>query len=180
MLTILTISLLANDIQDLKNIVQTKSDEVIKILRDTNLTKDVKYKKIDLSVSGMFDYKIMAMLSLGKKGRKLLNKTQTKEFIQLFTKNIKDSYFEKSDLIADKHIKVKEAKKVKSRIFVLADIISDKETKELVYKFHKTKKGRWLIYDIEIAGVSIMTSYRKQFREILQQNDPTKLLDSLR
>jgi len=178
-IAIFAMSLLATDLQDLKTLVQTKSDQVIQILKDKDLSKNAKYKEINLSVNNLFDYKIMAMLSLGKKGRRLLDKTQKQEFIKLFTKNIKHSYFDKSDLLTDKKITVKEAKKEKSRIFVIAEIISPKETNELIYKFHKTRRGEWLIYDIEIAGVSIMTSYRKRFEDILKTNNPQKLLNSL-
>ena len=173
-------SLFANELDTLKETIQNKSDKVISILRDTNLTKEAKYIELNKTINNLFDYEIMSMLSVGKKGRKLLNEEQKKEFIELFTKHIKRSYFEKSDLLTDTKIVVKEAQKVKSRIFIIADIISKKEVNKLVYKFHKNRQRGWLIYDIEIAGVSIITSYRKQFQEILKDNNPQKLLDTLK
>jgi len=179
-ISIFTLSLFSNDADCLKETIQNKSDKIISIIKDNSLTKDVKYDKIDDTIGNLFNYKIMAMLSIGKKGRKILDKKQKKEFIYLFTKHIKKSYFDKSDLLADKKILVKNTKKEKSRIFVIAEIISKKETNKLIYKFHNTQKRGWLIYDIEIAGISIITSYRKQFQEILKENNPQKLIDTLK
>ncbi len=174
---IFTLSLFANTADSLKELVQIKSDKVLTILKDNNLTKEVKYNQINEEVNNLFDYDIMAMLSLGKKGRKLLDNKQKKLFVKLFTEHIKKSYFEKSDLLTDKKIIVKETKKQKSRIFIISEIVGKKDSSEMIYKFHKNKQGKWLIYDVEISGVSIITSYRKQFQEILKDNDVEKLLD---
>jgi len=173
-------SLFADITDALKDRVQTKSDKVLSILKDTTLDKEVKFKQIDTTISDIFDYKTMALISLGGNGRKLLTKDEKKQFVELFTKHIKKSYFDKSDLLTDKKIIVKEAKKAKSRIFIISDIVSKKETNQLIYKFHKTKSKKWLIYDVEFAGVSIVTSYRKQFEELLKSSNVQKLLDSLK
>ncbi|MEA1956498.1 MAG: ABC transporter substrate-binding protein [Campylobacterota bacterium] len=180
LISILILSLFANDAKDLQNTMQKKSDAIISILKNNKLTKENKYDNIDKEINNLFNYNIMAMLSIGKKGRKLLNPTQKKEFTTLFMQHIKNSYFEKSDLILDKKIVMKSSKEEKKRIFVLADIVGPKDTSELIYKFHKHQKRGWLIYDVEISGVSIISSYRTQFKEILKDNNPHKLIDILR
>jgi phospholipid transport system substrate-binding protein len=42
------------------------------------------------------------------------------------------------------------------------------------------KDGQWRVYDVVIEGVSLVNNYRTQFREILANNPPEYLLDTLR
>ncbi len=176
-ISIFVLSLFANDADKLKEVVQTKSDIVISILKDENLTRDTKFKKINDAVDSLFDYKLIAKLSLGKKGYRLLDKEQRKLFIELFTKDIKNFYFDKSDLLSDKKIVVTKAIEKKGRMVIFSEIIDKKDTNELIYKFYKNKQKKWLIYDVEVSGVSIIKKYKAQFQEILAQNDVKKLFE---
>jgi phospholipid transport system substrate-binding protein len=38
----------------------------------------------------------------------------------------------------------------------------------------------WKVYDVVIEGVSLISNYRTQFQEILANNPPEKLLETLR
>ncbi|MGD8543309.1 MAG: ABC transporter substrate-binding protein, partial [Desulfobacteraceae bacterium] len=40
--------------------------------------------------------------------------------------------------------------------------------------------GRWLVYDVNIEGVSLVQNYRTQFREILAKETPEELIQKLR
>ena len=42
------------------------------------------------------------------------------------------------------------------------------------------KENEWKVYDVVIEGVSLVNNYRTQFREILGNNPPEKLLETLR
>jgi len=42
------------------------------------------------------------------------------------------------------------------------------------------KDNDWKVYDVVIEGVSLINNYRTQFREILGNNPPEKLLETLR
>ena len=42
------------------------------------------------------------------------------------------------------------------------------------------KGGSWKVYDIVIEGVSMVKNYRTQFKEILSNGSPDKLLEILR
>ena len=42
------------------------------------------------------------------------------------------------------------------------------------------KENEWKVYDVVIEGVSLISNYRTQFREILGNNPPEKLLETLR
>ncbi len=42
------------------------------------------------------------------------------------------------------------------------------------------KNGNWKVYDVVIEGVSLVSNYRTQFREILAGKTPEALIEILR
>ena len=48
----------------------------------------------------------------------------------------------------------------------------------MLYKLYKSKQG-WRIYDLEIQGVSLISTYRSQFDEILRNKTVDDLLAKL-
>ncbi len=179
-ITIFIVSLLANDAQNLKKMVQEKSDLVVSILRDKSIQRDEQDLKIQSILHNMLDYDLMAKLSIGKTSWKLLNEQQQKEYTELFTEHIEKSYYEKLHLLSNQEVIVEDSKNVKSRIFVVSQVKSIKDSTELIYKFYSSKNNKWLVYDIEIAGVSIIQSYRTQFQEIVKEDNPLKLIEKLK
>jgi len=50
----------------------------------------------------------------------------------------------------------------------------------IFYRMIKKETGEWRVYDVVIEGVSLVSNYRTQFREIMANNPPEALLDALR
>ena len=50
---------------------------------------------------------------------------------------------------------------------------------EMLYKFYKSRKG-WLIYDLEIGGVSTVQTYRSQFDGVLEDGSIDDLISKLK
>ena len=83
------------------------------------------FKKL---VSDIFNYKIMAMLSLGKRRFESLSKAQREEFVSLFRKKIEKFYIEKLDQYSGQKLIVEDAKRVKkTRIEVVAKLFLNNE-----------------------------------------------------
>jgi len=49
----------------------------------------------------------------------------------------------------------------------------------MLYKMSNTKEG-WMIYDIEIEGVSLIHTYRSQYNHILKSGEIEDLLTKMR
>jgi len=58
--------------------------------------------------------------------------------------------------------------------------VSDGEENEVLYKFYRSKTRAWVIYDVDVLGVSIIQTYRQQFAEVLQEHDFDELLRRLK
>ncbi|MBC8258651.1 MAG: ABC transporter substrate-binding protein [SAR324 cluster bacterium] len=174
-------SLFADEIAEIRAMTKEKVDHVISTLKDDSLSKDEKKEGILKTIDGLFDFSLMARLSLGKKHWKKLSKGDQKEFSKLFVERLKQSYLDKLDLYTDEEVVVDEAKLTKkNRVEVLTYLVSKDDKKEMTYKLYKTKKKGWMVYDVDVLGVSIVQTYRSQFSGILKKESLEKLIERLR
>ena len=177
----LTLSAASTDTERLHKIVDTKVTNITDILNDAAIEKPDKNKRIMDIAEEMIDFEIMAKLSLGKKGWSKLQPVQKKEFIDLFVTRIKNSYLEKLYLYNGQKVRIEPAKQTKkTRIEVPSYIIGHDGETEILYKFYRNKAGEWFIYDINIAGVSIIQTNRAQFAEYLKSASVSDLITKLR
>lgn len=154
-----------------------KIDKVLIILKDSKLNTKQKGEEIIQIMDALFDYSLMARLSAGKNWKKI-TKAQRTEFTELFTKKIKDSYVEKLDLYTDELVKfLGTEENKKNRITLKTQLIGKDAKHDINYKFYKKKKeDNWLIYDVDLVGVSIIQTYRKQISGFLKDKTFEELL----
>jgi len=171
--------LLALEESAIQSTMKTKIDTITNLLKDKGMDKIQRDKQVIMIIDPLFDFTLMGKLSLGKQAYKSISPIQREAFNTLFNQKIKASYIKKIDLYSDEKVIVKESKKVKSRIHLVSYIVSDGEENEVLYKFYRSKSRGWVIYDVDILGVSIIQTYRQQFAEILQENDFDTLLNKL-
>ncbi|MEJ2499814.1 MAG: ABC transporter substrate-binding protein [Campylobacterales bacterium] len=161
-------------------VMREKVDIVLEILNDQNRTKAEQNAAIEKEMDPYFDFTLMAKLSLGKEGWTSATPAQRKEYVRLFERRIKDSYMNKIDLYKDEEIHLDAPKQANKRILLNSYIIEKGEKKEVLYKYYHSKKHGWLIYDVDVLGVSIIQSYRSQFSSELEKGSMEQLLQKLR
>lgn len=182
-LFIFTQNLIANEQIEIKNKLLNKMDKIILIVKDKNLSTSSRNSKIIDLLTPMFDFELMAKLSLGKKAWKKLSAEDKRTFTQLYVKRMERSYSSKLDRYSDEKVEIKEIKQPKkNRIYLITDLVNDNKKLEIVYKYYKPKKQKvnknsWLIYDVEILGVSILKTDKAQFREFLQTKSIYDLME---
>ena len=172
---------LADEVKEIRAMTKEKVDIVINILKDKSLSKIEKKEGILETIDGLFDFSLMARLSLGKKHWKSLSKEKRKEFSELFVERLKLSYLEKLDLYTDEEVVVDEARMTKkNRVEVLTYLVTKDDKKEMIYKLYKTKKKGWMVYDVDVLGVSIVQTYRSQFSGVLKKETMEQLMERMR
>ena len=177
--TLFLLPLMASIENDLKGMLQSKIDTITVILDDKNSSKEQKEMRIISSIEDIFDFNLMAKLSLGREWKKLTPKDR-EDYNRFFIERVKNSYFEKLNSYTDEKIEIKEPKRVKkNRITIPSCVVGKSEPLKVFYKFYMTKEKKWLIYDLEIEGVSIIQTYRTQFAEILANLNFKNLLEKL-
>jgi phospholipid transport system substrate-binding protein len=170
----------ADEATEITKMAKEKVNNIITYLRDTSLEKETRNKQIIAEVNTMFDFQLMAQLSLGKQWKKT-KKRQRKEFVKVFVKRIQQSYLEKLDLYTDEEVIIGDAKQTKKKRAVLTTyLVSEDDKKEMIYKFRKHKKRGWLVYDVNILGVSFIQTYRSQFSGVLKNKSMDELIEDLK
>jgi len=182
-LFIFTQNLVATEQIEVKNKLLNKMDKIITIVQDKNLSTSKRNNKIIDLLTPTFDFELMAKLSLGKKRWKELNTEDKRTFTELYVKRMETSYSSKLDNYNNETVKVREIQQPKkNRIHLITDLVNDNKKLEIIYKYYKPKKQKkdkddWLIYDVEILGVSILKTDKAQFKEFLQTKSIYDLME---
>jgi len=180
LLSLSIISLYALEEQNIQKVMDSKVRQVLDILKDKSLSQQQKDQKNVRIIDDVFDYTTMAQISLGKKWNTLSQNEKT-QFTKAFERKIKHSYLDKLRLYNNQTVNIKKLQKVKSnRVTLETQVIGIDDTYKVIYLFYKKKQNnQWYIYDVELVGVSIIQTYRKQFSEFLQTKSVKQLIESL-
>ncbi|MDX1809555.1 MAG: ABC transporter substrate-binding protein [Sulfurospirillaceae bacterium] len=180
---LIVVNIFALSENQIQSFMKTNINEAVKLIKESKQTKenkDVLSKKIFKLFDPVFDYKLMARLSIGGETWRELSQKQKEEFTQKFTKRLKESYKSKLDKYDNQEIIVKGVDKIKeNRIHLLTQIEGKKEKYDIVYKFYKTRDNQWYIYDVDVLGVSVIQTYRSQFSDELKKYSFNELLAKL-
>ena len=153
-------------------------DAAFEVLESKDLEQQAKQEAVEEIVTPMFDFPLMAKLSLGKKHWTGLTPQNRDRFSELFVKRLRQSYLNKLTAYTDEKIIYGSAVEVKKKIHIPTDLVSKGKKISMLYKLYLSKSG-WRIYDVEIQGVSIIRSYRSQFKEILENGTFDDLIRKL-
>lgn len=169
---------LAESQNDAADFLKAKLAAVFSVLEKNDLEKQAKSEAIVEIVTPMFDFPLMARLSLGREHWTGLTDENKDRFTELFIKRLRQSYLNKLTAYNDEKIVYGSAVAVNKKIHIPTDLVSTGKKISMLYKLYASKSG-WRIYDIEIQGVSIIRSYRSQFAEILKNRTFDDLLEKL-
>lgn len=151
---------------------------VFAVLNQQSLGEDAKKKEIERIVNPMFDFPLMAKLTLGKKYWPGLSADRRERFTKLFIERLRASYLNRLTLYTDEKVQYEPAVTVKKKVQIPTYLVSKDDKISILYKFYDSSSG-WRIYDLEVQGVSIIRSYRSQFHEILRSGSFDDLLAKL-
>ena len=160
---------------EVEGLLKSKLDAVATVLNKENL--DIETKKLQISdiVTPIFDFPLMAKLTMGRKHWSALNKDQKIRFTDLFIKLLKDTYLDRVSLYSDETVNYLESILIKNKVHIPTELNSKDKKFLILYKFYKSRKG-WKIYDVEIEGISLITSYKSQFDQELSKGTVEELL----
>lgn len=179
-----TNTLVADEKDELKSHFFNKLEEVKTIVQNKKMSKDERYDNLIISITPVFDFELMAKLSLGKTHWNYLKEYEKTKFVDIYTSRMKNSYLSKLETYNDQIIKIISVIKKKNRISMKTHLESDDKILDIIYKFYKPKKIKenkdtWLIYDVEIIGVSILKADKAQFKDFLQTKSLQELMLAL-
>lgn len=160
--------------------VKRTVDEVVRIVADKEMKKaeQKRRKALKKTISIIFDYGEMAKRSLGKHWNQR-TPDEKKQFTDLFATLLENSYAGKIESYNNERIVyIKEAldgnyAEVKSKV-----VTAKRDEFSLDYRL-MNENGKWMVYDVVIEGVSLVSNYRSQFNRIITANGYHELVKKL-
>jgi phospholipid transport system substrate-binding protein len=164
--------------------VKANVNNVIEILRDPKLKgeagKKVKEQRIQAAAEKLFDFVELSKRTLGLNWNNFTPE-QRKEFVHLFETILKDAYIEKITSYDNEPVNFTKEVPLSETTVEVSSVVILKGGQQVPINYRVIKKeSEWRVYDVVIEGVSLINNYRTQFREILGNNPPEKLLETLR
>jgi len=123
--------------------------------------------KIMNSIGRGFNFREMSKRVLGKTWR-TLDETQKDYFTQLMTKLLENVYIGKLEGYSDQIVEFV-AEKIKGDRAQVTTYLVNEGIKIPVHYIMKKAEGPWMVYDINIEGVSLVRNYQQQFKSILRK-----------
>jgi phospholipid transport system substrate-binding protein len=148
-------------------------EDVTKLLNNPKLQgdahQDERRQKIMSTIKLGFDFQEMCKRVLGKTWQNI-SQAEKDRFTEQMTKLLENAYIGKLEDYRYKSIEYLDEKVQDDRAQVSTQVVKDDAKLLVHYVLQRTPKG-WMVYDINIEGVSLVRNYMEQFRSILRTED---------
>lgn len=147
--------------------VRVSVDSILAILQNAQLDKDEKRTQMSKVIEKRFDFRAMSQRTLATNWKKTTNE-EKQQFVDLFSQLIENSYVGKLEAYTNEKVNYT-GEKVKGRKAVVETLIITTST-DIPVDYRLYQKGdQWLVYDVIIEGVSLISNYRSSYQEIMKK-----------
>ena len=163
--------------------LRAEIDRAVKILEDPELKKDGRQRDRRAAVrqvaNDIFDFSETAKRSLA---RHWTPRTQAErdEFVSLFADLLERSYIGKIELYGGEKVQFV-GESLEGEGAVVRTKLVTKQGTEIPIEYRMLKRGdKWLVYDVVIEGVSLISNYRTQFNKIITTSSFQELMKKMK
>ena len=158
-------------------------DRVVTTLESPTLKGDGKVAERRSAVrkiaNEIFDFGEIARRSLGRYWQPLTEAQRT-EFVGLFGDLLERSYISKIELYGGEKI-LYNGERVDGDLATVSTKIITKNGTEVPVDYRLFRRGEnWMVYDVNIEGISLVSNYRTQFNKIIQTSGYSSLVDRMK
>ena len=163
--------------------LRAQIDRAVKILDDPELKKEGRQRERRAQVrqvaNDIFDFQETAKRSLA---RHWTPRTQAErdEFVSLFSDLLERSYIGKIELYGGEKIQFV-GESIEGEGAVVRTKLLTKQGTEIPIDYRMLRRGdKWLVYDVVIEGVSLISNYRTQFNKIITTSSYEELIKKMK
>ena len=160
--------------------LESSIDRILEVLRDPDLKArpGERREKLRKIAADRFDYGRMTRLSLGRYWNKG-SQAEKEEVTRLFSKLLEDTYMGKIETYTNEKVVYVGERTAKRKAQIDTKIITQTVEIPINYRLYQKTKDNWMVYDIVIEGVSLISNYRSQFGQILDGGTFQELIEKL-
>jgi len=142
-------------------------------------TRTAVLSRVEGIIRRLFNFEELSMRTVGPSWKNF-TPDQKQQFMEAFETLLRETYLEKLDGYNGEVVsylgETSSSKGDKVEIQTSVNI----KGKPVPVSYRMLKKGRWVVYDVIIEGVSMVQNYRSQFQSVLAQGNVEKLIDLVR
>jgi phospholipid transport system substrate-binding protein len=159
--------------------VKEYTDAVVKVLEDQSLKAADRRAAVRKLATEAFDVQETARRALGPHWQQR-TPAEREEFVTLFADLLERTYIAKIDLYGGERLKFTD-EKLDGDIATVRGKVTTKQGTDVPVEARMHKRGeRWLIYDVNIEGISLISNYRAQFDRIIRTSSYGELIKRLK
>jgi len=163
--------------------LRAQIDRTVKILENPELKKDGKQRERRAAVrqvaNDIFEFSETAKRSLARHWA-TRTPAERDEFVLLFTDLLERSYISKIELYGGEQIKFV-GESVDPYGAIVRTRLVTKQGSEIPIDYRMHARGdKWLVYDVLIEGVSLISNYRTQFNKIITTSSYQELVKRMK
>jgi len=163
-----------------REVVASTVDDVLAVLKDGKLTPEARRERIVEIAYERFDFKTMSKLVLAKYWKRF-DAEQREEFLKEFKDFLAHRYGDRIDRYEQEKVEIVGERSAKGGDAIIQTRIDRPRAEAILVDYRlRSREGAWLVIDVKIEGISLVSNYRDQFHEVLSRGGPDKLLTQLR
>ncbi len=163
-----------------RQLINETATKIVSILAKKDQPTEMRISEIESLAYEIFDFTTMSKLVLARNWKKM-DKAKRKEFVVEFKRHLSRTYGTRLDRYEQEEVDVYGAQvEVRNDVSVKTRILGGQfDGAEISYRL-RNRRDEWKIIDVVIEGVSLVSNYRSQFKEVLNGGSIEDLLARLR
>src|SRR5262245_59607560 len=153
--------------------------DVLAILRDGSLPLQAKRDRIQKIAYDRFDFVTMSKLIL-KRDWKKFDAAQQQEFVAEFKEHLSARYGENLGRYERENVEVTSHQPETNGDVTVNTVIRGGKYDGTPVNYRLRKNSDWQVIDVVIENVSLVSSFRQQFADVLARSGPTGVLAKLK
>jgi phospholipid transport system substrate-binding protein len=155
-------------------------DQVLAVLNDSSLDDDQRRASIEKIAYERFDMYTMSRLVLARAWKRF-SPQQREEYIAEFKEYLANNYGGRINRYDQEEVEILGLREEpRGDVTVKTRIVGGEFENTLVDYRMRQKDDRWLVIDVVIEGISMVSNFRDQFKEVLSRGGPDHLIEKLR
>ena len=155
------------------------TDQVVKVLQNPSLSLQERREQVRSIAEQVFDVTETARRALGMHWQQR-TPAEREEFVRLFANLLEQTYIARIDEYGGEKLTYLSEQVDGDRAIVKAKITTKNGTDVPVESRVLLKDNRWLIYDILVENLSLISNYRSQFDRVIRTSGYDELVRRLK
>ena len=164
---------------DARATMQKTVDDVLVILGDKSLPLPTKRDRIQAIAYERFDFETMSKLVL-KRDWKKFDSAQQQEFVTEFREHLSARYGENLGRYENEKVEVTSHHAETNGDVTVKTVIRGGKYDGTPVDYRLRNASQWRVIDVVIENVSLVSSFRTQFADVLAKGGPTGVLAKLK